>query len=379
MGIHATKEMDHQLSFLKLDTVFQSTGDSHLDSFLRSPDGLDSFMASLPHDQQKSFLEDDMFTPMMSPETTPSIGYFPSQNMNQPREVDITPLTSPAIMPQPTHLTPGDIYEQYEQLERAKQMITRRLSELQKKRPREEVSPAATCHQDQDPYCHRRQAAQFQHESPSVSTNVPLSPAESPSIEPATIASLMKNIPAPAATVATAAAAAAAAAIPPSPPPAKRTRRVAAIQHDHTPSPRPLKPLLVSPTLGPGPPNAHDVEHHLATKSNYQNLMEGKAIALGISFSSSIKSGLEVRRTAHKAAEQKRRDSLKEWFDRLRHEVHEGYVKKNVPSDELEDDTKPLSKVLLLRYAYDYIALLKSSLAERDLRINELEQQLDRK
>lgn len=130
-----------------------------------------------------------------------------------------------------------------------------------------------------------------------------------------------------------------------------------------------------------------DAEHMLATRSNYQNLMEGKAAALGIAFSSTIKSGLEIRRTAHKAAEQKRRDSLKEWFDRLRREVDEGYVKKNVtpPAPSVDDgesskgdeDGKPLSKVLLLKYAYEYISLLKSNIEQRDQRILQLEQQLN--
>ncbi|ORX62199.1 hypothetical protein DM01DRAFT_1380023 [Hesseltinella vesiculosa] len=190
-------------------------------------------------------------------------------------------------------------------------------------------------------------------------------------------------------------------------------------------SPRALKPLLISPSLTPDRhqaltstgltpqllPTIHDAEHILATKSNYQNLMEGKAAALGIAFSPHIKSGLEVRRTAHKAAEQKRRDSLKEWFDRLRNEVEEGYVKKkaHVASKVLreqqrekqdatnadkhsqdgpdgegadgnrtdQDDAahanaddiaslKPLSKVLLLRYAYEYINYLKGTIRERD-------------
>ncbi|CAO3600143.1 unnamed protein product [Absidia cylindrospora] len=212
------------------------------------------------------------------------------------------------------------------------------------------------------------------------------------------------------------------------------------LPHKHV-SPRALKPLLVSPSLAPdqhsqlyprlnsshnrpkqlqpltahqsqsqgGLSNVDDAEHILATRSNYQNLMEGKAAALGIAFTSQIKSGLEVRRTAHKAAEQKRRDSLKEWFDRLRHEVEEGYVKKKSgmtskvireqqrekrdgrpeqqdqqqqqrhqkgidddDGDDGDDDDedmgalKPLSKVLLLRYAYEYIAHLKDTLAERD-------------
>lgn len=199
-------------------------------------------------------------------------------------------------------------------------------------------------------------------------------------------------------------------------------------------SPRALKPLLISPTLNPGLkplPSAllpsssssssssnhnnnrvgsvEDAERILATRSNYQNLMEGKGAALGIAFSTQIKSGLEVRRTAHKAAEQKRRDSLKEWFDRLRREVEDGYVKRQktlmsrvMKAQELEKNTsnkqqqqqqqrgeddemmevveeeasdlKPLSKVLLLQYAYEYITSLKSSLQDRDATIEKLRQ-----
>jgi hypothetical protein len=157
-------------------------------------------------------------------------------------------------------------------------------------------------------------------------------------------------------------------------------------------SPRALKPLLISPTLQPGPSTTatksvhsfEDAEKILATKSNYQNLMEGKAAALGIAFSTQIKSGLEVRRTAHKAAEQKRRDSLKEWFDRLRKEVEDGYVKRQsslmsqvIKAQRLEDEEegidsmKPLSKVLLLQYAYEYISSLKETLSEKDSIIDE--------
>ncbi|KAG2233612.1 hypothetical protein INT48_001865 [Thamnidium elegans] len=181
-------------------------------------------------------------------------------------------------------------------------------------------------------------------------------------------------------------------------------------------SPRALKPLLISPTLNPGIKplpstiiparsvhSVEDAERILATRSNYQNLMEGKGAALGIAFSTQIKSGLEVRRTAHKAAEQKRRDSLKEWFDRLRREVEDGYVKRqktlmsqvikaqeleknnnnkqrsNTTDEEMEEASavdssamKPLSKVLLLQYAYEYISSLKTTLEERDSTIEKL-------
>ena len=102
-----------------------------------------------------------------------------------------------------------------------------------------------------------------------------------------------------------------------------------------------------------------------------------------------------MRRTAHKAAEQKRRDSLKEWFDRLRQEVEDGYVKNkswlatqviqeqqsersSSPSSPEEDGVealKPLSKVLLLRYAYEYISELKDNITQRDERIQKLEEE----
>ncbi|KAI9031823.1 hypothetical protein CLU79DRAFT_730348 [Phycomyces nitens] len=206
-------------------------------------------------------------------------------------------------------------------------------------------------------------------------------------------------------------------------PVSKKQRRESTLTHTDTksliaPSPRALKPLLLSPTLTAGlesSPTRLNAERILATRSNYQNLMEGKAAALGIAFMPHIKSGIEVRRTAHKAAEQKRRDSLKEWFERLRREVEDGYVKKksglasivireqereargeiedtngesskarqssadeadnSEGTDESDAVLKPLSKVLLLRYAYEYISTLKTSVSNRDLRILELEEE----
>ncbi|KAI8875688.1 hypothetical protein K501DRAFT_338549 [Backusella circina FSU 941] len=201
----------------------------------------------------------------------------------------------------------------------------------------------------------------------------------------------------------------------------RREYQETALSSSHI-SPRALKPLLISPTLNPNPRQSvppivngsdkssasiEDAERILATRSNYQNLMEGKAAALGIAFNSQIKSGLEVRRTAHKAAEQKRRDSLKEWFDRLRREVEEGYVKQQsnlmsrvIKAQELEKKStssttarkransstdvdediigadpstmKPLSKVLLLQYAYEYITSLKEIIAQKDIVIEQL-------
>ncbi|KAJ2767821.1 hypothetical protein IWQ57_003796, partial [Coemansia nantahalensis] len=85
-----------------------------------------------------------------------------------------------------------------------------------------------------------------------------------------------------------------------------------------------------------------DVVTRLATKSNYQNIMEGNSEMLGLKYHTEFKSGLERRRTNHKQAEQKRRDSLKACFQDL---------KDRLPGV----DPKVASKICLLRSANDYI------------------------
>ncbi|CAG8637531.1 17483_t:CDS:2 [Funneliformis caledonium] len=74
----------------------------------------------------------------------------------------------------------------------------------------------------------------------------------------------------------------------------------------HLKSPHTLKPTI-SPNLKPKLPGvlADEVAEKLANKSNYRSILEGTA-------------HLESRRTTHKAAEQKRRDSLKQSFDELK-------------------------------------------------------------
>ncbi|KAG0046396.1 hypothetical protein BGZ83_008431 [Gryganskiella cystojenkinii] len=116
------------------------------------------------------------------------------------------------------------------------------------------------------------------------------------------------------------------------------------------------QPLLVSPGLKPWMPgvSTSEVMARLASKSNYQNILDGDHTALGLSYNTDLHSGIELRRTSHKAAEQKRRDSLKHCFEDLRQmipNIHE----------------KAPSKVFLLKKSFDYICSLKSELAQRDL------------
>ncbi|KAJ2661645.1 hypothetical protein IW148_003289 [Coemansia sp. RSA 1199] len=88
-----------------------------------------------------------------------------------------------------------------------------------------------------------------------------------------------------------------------------------------------------------------DVVTRLATKSNYQNIMEGNSELLGLTYRSEFKSGLERRRTNHKNAEQKRRDSLKMCFQNLRDRIP-------------EVDPKLVSKIYLLGRANAHIDAL---------------------
>ncbi|KAJ2559836.1 hypothetical protein EV175_000150 [Coemansia sp. RSA 1933] len=91
-----------------------------------------------------------------------------------------------------------------------------------------------------------------------------------------------------------------------------------------------------------------DVVTRLATKSNYQNIIEGKSELLGLNYRTEFKSGLEKRRTNHKQAEQKRRDSLKTCFQDLH--------------SRLPDvDAKLVSKIYLLNKANGYIDALKKA------------------
>ncbi|KAI7864318.1 hypothetical protein BDF14DRAFT_1229122 [Spinellus fusiger] len=402
-----------------------------------------------------------MFTPLVSPAMKPSYSYpLPPKHLpNSPFSSDInfSPLTSPAIMPQidgqtkrhkscenPSfnhsfpntfnNVSSAQIYEQYEQLEQTKRLINLKLSELKSQNNnqqsndgnvRQEIPKFSSDHGHL--YSNTSNSTQVSNSSEYLINNVHNFPKSMPHIhstrlQPVTPASIMNmkistsqenmtkkpyihsstflspfssssdalslhdfmtsstmNTPTPSlsfpdsqknnsplnpqrssnSTSSSSSSSPTNSQINPKPNQriksmgissrdSKKNREVRAMpllkkqRHEASPtntdkpliapSPRALKPLL-SPIISTGSetnPVRLNAERILATRSNYQNLMEGKAAALGIDFQPHIKSGIEVRRTAHKAAEQKRRDSLKEWFERLRQEVEDGYVKKNI-------------------------------------------------
>ncbi|CAO3615606.1 unnamed protein product [Mucor hiemalis] len=155
-------------------------------------------------------------------------------------------------------------------------------------------------------------------------------------------------------------------------------------------SPRALKPLI-SPSLKPNGKRLSTIEEEtaralLTSKSNYENLKEGKAKSLGIDFSTTIQSGIENRRSAHKAAEQKRRDTLKQSFDSLRTEIIDAIMEEemadnaNIDLEEVrgakEKDVKQMSKVVLLQHSYEYILRLKNDNKRKDEKQLKMRQEL---
>lgn len=130
---------------------------------------------------------------------------------------------------------------------------------------------------------------------------------------------------------------------------------------------------------------------HLSTKSNYQNNLEGRGVALGIASSHSTTYGPDGRKTSHKAAEQKRRDSLKAGFDDLRlllppialaacAELDPGAAPprgppRNVPGGE-DNPNRAVSKLALLRFSNEWIVKLGRRVERRDAALDELKNEV---
>ncbi|KAG2188389.1 hypothetical protein INT44_001142 [Umbelopsis vinacea] len=425
-----------------------------------------------------------MLTPLMSPAMTPSFhgGQQPDNTHMMSRETHFSPLASPAMMPQndatnsmrqadqvQEYMTISNesMQEHYQRLEEAKMALEEQLWKLKSKQPpvynnpRKRPSPnVSTTSQAPSPIPTDSMVNTFSTvtKSPRMDPTNMQQESQQQRMSPATPASLMKMSisPTPRAangkktkkrTGSKTPIAPVSAMLPPQipSPSLQPTASSPGVRQLHsTPpglkprlnsvsaSPRTLKPLLTSPTMTPtfGTASNEEAARILAAKSNYQNLREGKTAALGINFSPGIHSGIEIRRSAHKAAEQKRRDNLKEWFDRLRVELEDGYfdtlehmqeereqsrerktedsktathtpktesdnadhsaIQGTGDSEKSPDDEgsvgsgtsgakQPMSKVLLLQYSYEYIVKLKGELRERDDKINDLESTMSKR
>ncbi|OTA69231.1 hypothetical protein K449DRAFT_406627 [Hypoxylon sp. EC38] len=145
-----------------------------------------------------------------------------------------------------------------------------------------------------------------------------------------------------------------------------------------------IKPLL------PGTPglSAEDsASRLLASKSNYQNILEGNTVP-GVSYPSELSTNLTSKRTSHKIAEQGRRNRINSALQEIA-----TLLPKNVAKDLSEGDgeagnsdkkdskqtSTPNSKASTVELAIVYIKQLQQEIAEANKRAEEAEKRLEEK
>ena len=139
-----------------------------------------------------------------------------------------------------------------------------------------------------------------------------------------------------------------------------------------------IKPLL------PGGMAAEDTASHLlATKSNYQRILEGNTVP-GVSYPSELSTNLTSKRTSHKIAEQGRRNrinsALQEIATLLPRSAIESRVSEGESSDKKDKSgAAPNSKASTVEMAIEYIKQLQKEVADANRRADEAEKRLELK
>jgi hypothetical protein len=154
-------------------------------------------------------------------------------------------------------------------------------------------------------------------------------------------------------------------------------------------------------------PTAHADEKHailLASKSNYQNILEGTHVP-GVTYSAELTSGLTSKRTSHKIAEQGRRNRINMALQEMQQllpsptcgskkvnpantngSTAAGVVIKDEPGNEKSPTAEGKSsggaqqansKAATVELAIDYIKQLKSELGERDKEIESRDKEVE--
>lgn len=94
-----------------------------------------------------------------------------------------------------------------------------------------------------------------------------------------------------------------------------------------------------------------------------------------------ISPDIENRRSAHKVAEQRRRDILKQSFDSLRIEILDLLIQDSndeTSRQEKEKEVKLMSKVVLVQHAYEYIVRLKKDAHTKDEKMKQMQEEINK-
>lgn len=156
----------------------------------------------------------------------------------------------------------------------------------------------------------------------------------------------------------------------------------------------PSSAAMISPALKPIRPGKRPCIYRLSV-GGLNFTLAGNASAAGSPPTPAGQPILQVRKTSHKAAEQKRRDSLKTSFDDLRMLLppiplpsEEGYADEPIlpgampprgpPKGNAEGPNRAVSKLQLLRCGNDFMRRLKGRVERRDEEIDKLRQEIAR-
>lgn len=137
-----------------------------------------------------------------------------------------------------------------------------------------------------------------------------------------------------------------------------------------------IKPLL------PGGMTAEDsASRLLASKSNYQNILEGNHVP-GVSYPSELSTNLTSKRTSHKIAEQGRRNRINSALQEIATLLPLGTIIEGKDSGGENSDKKdkngvtPNSKASTVEMAIEYIKQLKQEVLDANKRAEEAEKKL---
>ncbi|KAK9264552.1 hypothetical protein V1519DRAFT_436865 [Lipomyces tetrasporus] len=138
-----------------------------------------------------------------------------------------------------------------------------------------------------------------------------------------------------------------------------------------------IKPKI-SPNLKPLLPDGLEAASALlASKSNYQNIVEGKHSQLGLSYPEQLSINLTSKRTSHKIAEQGRRNRINNALAELNQLLVDNI---NLPVSDEEGEKNELpqqcSKANTVELAIDYIKKLQARVARLKTRLKGTEEEL---
>lgn len=164
------------------------------------------------------------------------------------------------------------------------------------------------------------------------------------------------------------------------------SKKRASISSSHvSPALRPKISPNIKPLL-PGGLTAEDTASRLlASKSNYQNILEGNLVP-GVSYPSELSTNLTSKRTSHKIAEQGRRNRINSALQEIATLLPQGTIIEGKDSGCESGDKKdaknggtPNSKASTVEMAIEYIKQLKQEVQEANQRAEEAEKKLQEK